>query len=155
MKDNGRCNGKTALITGITGQDGAYLARLLTDKGYRVHGIVRRSSSPNTVRLETLFPNKNKMPVLHHGDMTDAGGLTNIVGEVKADEIYNLAAMSHVKVSFENPEYTGNVDALGVIRLLEAVRETGLTAQCRFYQASTSELYGGLNNEACSETVPF
>ncbi|MDR3183676.1 MAG: GDP-mannose 4,6-dehydratase [Planctomycetaceae bacterium] len=148
-------NGKTALITGITGQDGAYLARLLTDKGYAVHGIVRRASSPNTVRLETLFPDKNMRPVLHHGDMTDAGGLTRIVAEVRPDEIYNLAAMSHVQVSFDNPEYTGNVDGLGVIRILEAVRETGLAAQCRFYQASTSELYGGLNNEACNETTPF
>ncbi|GHT12546.1 GDP-mannose 4,6-dehydratase [Planctomycetales bacterium] len=146
---------KTALITGITGQDGAYLSRLLTDKGYAVHGIVRRASSSNTGRLETLFPNETERPVLHFGDMTDACGLTQIVGDVKPDEIYNLAAMSHVKVSFDSPEYTGDVDGLGVLRLLEAVRATGQQKTCRFYQASTSELYGGLSNEACNEQTSF
>jgi GDPmannose 4,6-dehydratase len=146
---------KTALITGITGQDGAYLSRLLTDKGYDVHGIVRRASSSNTVRLETLFPDEAGRPVLHYGDMSDACGLTQIISDVKPDELYNLAAMSHVKVSFDNPEYTGDVDGLGVLRLLEAVRAAGQQKTCRFYQASTSELYGGLSNEACNEQTPF
>ena len=146
---------KTALITGITGQDGAYLTRLLLDKGYTVHGIQRRSSSNNAVRIENLFPNSADRLRLHFGDMTDAVGLTKILHEVRPDEVYNLAAMSHVKVSFDMPEYTGNVNALGVIRLLESLRELGLEKTVRFYQASTSELYGGVSSEPCNETTPF
>jgi GDPmannose 4,6-dehydratase len=146
---------KTALITGITGQDGAYLARLLLSKGYTVHGIQRRSSSNNALRIEEIVPEKADRLHLHFGDMTDAVGLTKILHETQPDEVYNLAAMSHVKVSFDMPEYTGNVNALGVIRILEAVREAGLATTVRFYQASTSELYGGLSSEPCNETTPF
>lgn len=146
---------KTALITGITGQDGAYLSRLLLGKGYVVHGIQRRCSSNNTLRIKDIIPDYMNRLRLHFGDMTDAVGLTKILNETRPDEVYNLAAMSHVRVSFDTPEYTGNVNALGVIRLLEAIREAGLAKSVRFYQASTSELYGGLTEEPCSETTPF
>jgi GDPmannose 4,6-dehydratase len=146
---------KKALITGITGQDGAYLARLLLNKGYIVHGIQRRSSSNNAVRIEGIIPDSMNRLHLHYGDLTDAVGLTKIIHETQPDEVYNLAAMSHVKVSFDMPEYTGNVNALGVIRLLEALRELGLEKTVRFYQASTSELYGGLSSEPYNETTPF
>ena len=146
---------KTALITGITGQDGAYLARLLLNKGYIVHGIQRRSSSSNTVRMDRIIPDHADRLHLHYGDMTDAVGLTKILHETKPNEVYNLAAMSHVKVSFDMPEYTSNVNALGVIRLLEAIREHGLAEKTRFYQASTSELYGGLTPGPCNEATPF
>ena len=151
---------KVALITGITGQDGAYLTRLLLNKGYIVHGIQRRSSSNNAVRFEALqigegFPDYKDRLHLHFGDMTDAVGLTKILHETQPDEVYNLAAMSHVKVSFDMPEYTGNVNALGVIRLLEALRELELAKTTRFYQASTSELYGGLSSEPYHESTPF
>jgi GDPmannose 4,6-dehydratase len=144
---------KTALITGITGQDGAYLARLLLSKGYIVHGIQRRSSSSNTVRIDGI-ENAERLH-LHYGDLTDAVGLTKIIHETQPHELYNLAAMSHVKVSFDMPEYTGNVNALGVIRLLEALRELGLDKTTRFYQASTSELYGGLTSGPYNESTPF
>jgi len=145
---------KTALITGITGQDGAYLARLLLSKGYIVHGIQRRSSSSNTVRIDGIVDDADRL-CLHYGDLTDAAGLTKIIHETQPDEVYNLAAMSHVKVSFDTPVYTGNVNALGVMRLLEALRELGLEKTVRFYQASTSELYGGLSSEPYNETTPF
>jgi len=146
---------KTALITGITGQDGAYLTRLLLSKGYIVHGIQRRSSSSNTVRIDGIMPDNTDRLHLHYGDMTDAVGLTKILHETQPDEVYNLAAMSHVKVSFDMPEFTGNVNALGVTRLLEALRELGLAKKTRFYQASTSELYGGLTPGPYNESTPF
>ncbi|MCL2745245.1 MAG: GDP-mannose 4,6-dehydratase, partial [Planctomycetaceae bacterium] len=149
---------KTALITGITGQDGAYLSRFLLDKNYIVHGIKRRSSSFNTGRIDSIYPeadDKTARLHLHFGDMTDATNLVRIVQETQPDEIYNLAAMSHVKVSFEMPEYTADVDALGTLRLLEAIRLLGLEKKTRFYQASTSELYGGQSEDAYSETSPF
>jgi GDPmannose 4,6-dehydratase len=149
---------KTALITGVTGQDGAYLAELLLDKGYTVHGIKRRSSSFNTGRIDHLYqdPHFRKLPfILHYGDMTDATNLIRIVQEVQPDEIYNLAAQSHVQVSFETPEYTANADAMGAMRLLEAIRILGLTEKTRFYQASTSELYGKVQEIPQSETTPF
>ena len=146
---------KTALITGITGQDGAYLSRLLLDKGYTVHGIQRRSSSNNAARIEEIIPHYKDRLHLHFGDMTDAVGLTKILRETQPNEIYNLAAMSHVRISFDIPEYTGNVNALGVIRLLEALRELELEQSTRFYQASTSELYGGLSPEPYNESAPF
>lgn len=136
---------KVALITGITGQDGSYLAELLLEKGYIVHGIIRRSSSFNTGRINHLYSDPHLEGVrlfLHHGDLTDSCNLCEIISKVKPNEIYNLGAMSHVKVSFEMSEYTGNVDALGTLRLLNAIRTCGLTKTCRFYQASTSELYG-------------
>ena len=138
---------KVALITGITGQDGSYLAELLLDKGYEVHGIKRRSSSLNTDRIDHLYQDPhdlNQILKLHYGDLTDALNLTKIIEECQPDEIYNLGAMSHVKVSFETPEYVGNVDGLGTLRLLEAVRLLGLEKKTRIYQASTSELYGGM-----------
>ena len=138
-------NNKTALITGITGQDGAYLAELLLEKGYTVHGIKRRSSSFNTSRIEHLYQDPHEPDprlILHYGDMTDSTNLIRIVQETQPDEIYNLAAMSHVQVSFDSPEYTANADALGTMRLLEAIRILGLEKNTRFYQASTSELYG-------------
>ena len=146
---------KTALITGITGQDGAYLARLLLSKRYTVHGIQRRSSSENTIRIEGILSDNADRLHLHYGDLTDAVGLTKILHETQPDEVYNLAAMSHVKVSFDMPEYTGNVNALGVTRLLESIRELGLAAKTRFYQASTSELYGGLAQGPYNEKTPF
>ena len=149
---------KTALITGITGQDGAYLAELLLAKGYIVHGIKRRSSLFNTSRIDHLYKDqheKDNRLFLHYGDMTDSSNLNAIVREVKPDEIYNLAAQSHVKVSFESPEYTANVDALGTLRVLEAVRSAGLEKHTRVYQASTSELYGLVQETPQKETTPF
>lgn len=149
---------KTALITGITGQDGAYLAELLLAKGYRVHGIKRRSSSFNTGRIDHLYQDPHESNVnlqLHYGDMTDATNLIRIVQETQPDEIYNLAAQSHVQVSFETAEYTANADGLGTLRLLEAIRLLGLAKKSRFYQASTSELYGKVHEVPQSETTPF
>ena len=136
---------KKALITGITGQDGAYLTELLISKGYEVHGIKRRSSLFNTDRIDHIYqdPHDNDVRLkLHYGDLSDAGNLIRIVQEVQPDEIYNLGAMSHVKVSFDTPEYTADVDGIGTLRLLEAIRILGLEKKTRFYQASTSELYG-------------
>ena len=149
---------KTALITGVTGQDGAYLARLLLDKGYVVHGIKRRSSSFNTGRIEEIYEDphvENARFHLHYGDMTDSTNLIRIVQETRPDEIYNLAAQSHVAVSFETPEYTANADAIGTLRLLEAMRILGMEKTCRFYQASTSELYGLVQEIPQRETTPF
>lgn len=152
----------TALITGITGQDGSFLAEFLLEKGYDVHGIIRRSSSFNTGRIEHLYldewvrdMHRRRLINLHYGDMTDSSSLIRIIGEVKPDEIYNLAAQSHVKVSFDVPEYTADVDATGVLRLLEAVRILGLEKKCRIYQASTSELFGKVQEVPQSETTPF
>ncbi len=150
--------GKTALITGITGQDGAYLAELLLDKGYEVHGIKRRSSLFNTDRIDHLYQDpheKNVRMHLHYGDLTDATNLIRIVQMVQPDEIYNLAAQSHVGVSFETPEYTANSDALGTLRILEAIRILGLESKTRFYQASTSEMYGKVQEVPQRETTPF
>jgi GDPmannose 4,6-dehydratase len=149
---------KTALITGVTGQDGAYLAEFLLGKGYLVHGIKRRSSSFNTGRVEHLYQDPHERDVsflMHYGDMTDATNLIRIVQETRPDEIYNLAAQSHVQVSFETPEYTANADALGTLRLLEAIRILGMEKTVRFYQASTSELYGKVQETPQSETTPF
>ena len=149
---------KRALITGVTGQDGAYLAQLLLSKGYEVHGIKRRASSFNTSRIDHIYedPHQNgRHFLLHYGDLTDSSSLIQIVQRVKPDEIYNLAAQSHVKVSFEEPEYTANSDALGTLRLLEAIRITGLEKVTRFYQASTSELYGLVQEIPQKETTPF
>jgi GDPmannose 4,6-dehydratase len=149
---------KVALITGVTGQDGAYLAELLLSKGYEVHGIKRRSSLFNTDRIDHLYQDvheKNVKFFLHYGDMTDSTNLIRIVQQVKPDEIYNLAAMSHVQVSFETPEYTANADGTGALRLLEAIRILGLEKKTRFYQASTSELYGKVMEVPQSETTPF
>jgi len=149
---------KKALITGVTGQDGAYLAEFLLAKGYEVHGIKRRSSLFNTDRIDHLFHDVHEEGspfFLHHGDMTDSSSLTHIIQKVQPDEIYNLAAQSHVAVSFEEPEYTANSDALGALRMLEAIRILGLTDQTKFYQASTSELYGLVQEVPQSETTPF
>lgn len=149
---------KTALITGITGQDGAYLAEFLLKKGYTVHGVKRRSSLFNTDRIDHLYQDpheKDRKFTLHYGDLTDATNLIRIVQETQPDEIYNLAAQSHVKVSFDTPEYTANADGLGTLRLLEAVRMLGLKDKCRVYQASTSELYGLVQQVPQSETTPF
>ncbi|MBX0343665.1 GDP-mannose 4,6-dehydratase [Acetobacter sp. TBRC 12305] len=149
---------KRALITGITGQDGSYLAELLLGKGYEVHGIKRRSSSFNTQRIDGLYEDPHKFErklVLHYGDMTDATNLIRIVQTVQPHEIYNLAAQSHVQVSFETPEYTANSDALGTLRLLEAIRTVGLEKETRFYQASTSELFGKVAETPQRETTPF
>jgi GDPmannose 4,6-dehydratase len=149
---------KIALITGVTGQDGAYLAELLLEKGYEVHGIKRRTSLFNTDRIDHLFQDPHVSDgcfVLHHGDMTDSSSLTHIIQKVQPDEIYNLAAQSHVAVSFEEPEYTANSDALGALRILEAIRMLGLTKKTRFYQASTSELYGLVQEIPQKETTPF
>ena len=151
-------SGKVALVTGVTGQDGAYLAELLLGKGYVVHGIKRRSSSFNTARIDHLYRDPHDPEArlfLHHGDMTDATNLIRIVQETQPDEIYNLAAQSHVMVSFETAEYTANADALGTLRLLEAIRLLGLCRKTRFYQASTSELYGKVREVPQSETTPF
>src|SRR5688572_26083590 len=151
-------NRKKALITGITGQDGAYLAELLLGKGYEVHGIKRRSSSFNTGRIDHLYQDPHDRDVrltLHYGDLTDATNLIRVVQDVQPDEIYNLAAQSHVQVSFETAEYTANADAIGTLRLLEAIRLLGLTKTTRFYQASTSELYGKVQEIPQSETTPF
>jgi GDPmannose 4,6-dehydratase len=149
---------KTALITGVTGQDGAYLTELLLDKGYEVHGVKRRSSSFNTGRIDHLYEDPHEEHTrlhLHYGDMTDATNLIRIVQETRPDEIYNLAAQSHVQVSFETPEYTANADAVGTLRLLEAIRLLGLSETTRFYQASTSELYGKVQEIPQSEKTPF
>jgi GDPmannose 4,6-dehydratase len=151
-------NGKTALITGITGQDGSYLAEFLLAKGYSVHGIKRRTSLFNTARIDHMFegePGRSGRFVLHHGDMTDSSSLVHIIQQVRPDEIYNLAAQSHVAVSFEEPEYTANSDALGTLRLLEAIRILGLSDKTRFYQASTSELYGLVQQTPQTEKTPF
>ena len=144
---------KKALITGITGQDGSYLAEFLLEKGYEVHGIVRRASISNTARIDHLI--EKNVITLHDGDLSDSSGLIRLVGEIKPDEIYNLAAQSHVQVSFDAPEYSGDVDALGVLRVLEAVRVCGLTKTCKVYQASTSELYGKVEEVPQRETTPF
>ena len=147
---------KKALISGITGQDGSYLAEYLINKGYQVHGILRRSSSFNTFRIDHLYKNKNiidKKLFLHYGDLTDSSNLNRLIDKIKPDEIYNLGAQSHVKVSFEVPEYTADVDALGTLRFLDAIRETGV--KTKFYQASTSELYGKVNEVPQTEKTPF
>jgi GDPmannose 4,6-dehydratase len=149
---------KVALITGVTGQDGAHLTRLLLDKGYVVHGVKRRSSSFNTARIDDIYEDPHTPDprlILHYGDMTDSTNLIRIVQETQPDEIYNLAAQSHVQVSFETPEYTANADALGTLRLLEAIRILGLEKRTRFYQASTSELYGKVQEVPQRETTPF
>lgn len=149
---------KTALITGITGQDGSYLAELLLDKGYEVHGIKRRSSSFNTERVDHLYtdPHFNGLPFyMHYGDMTDATNLIRLIQEIKPDEIYNLAAQSHVQVSFDSPEYTADVDGLGTMRMLEAIRLLGMEKKTKFYQASTSELYGKVQEVPQNEETPF
>jgi len=149
---------KTALITGITGQDGSYLAELLLAKGYEVHGIKRRASSLNTQRIDHIYqdPHADHARLhLHYGDLTDASNLTRILSEVQPDEVYNLGAQSHVAVSFEAPEYTADVDAIGTLRLLEAIRFLGLEKKTRFYQASTSELYGEVQETPQTETTPF
>ncbi len=149
---------KKALITGITGQDGAYLAELLLSKGYEVHGLKRRSSLFNTDRIDHLYQDPHESNVklkLHYGDLSDAGNLIRIVQEIQPDEIYNLGAMSHVKVSFDSPEYAADVDGVGTLRLLEAIRILGLTQKTRFYQASTSELYGLVQEVPQRETTPF
>jgi GDPmannose 4,6-dehydratase len=150
--------GKTALITGITGQDGAYLSEYLIKKGYTVHGIKRRASLFNTDRIDHLYQDpqlENRNLILHYGDMTDSMNLTRIIGEIQPDEIYNLAAQSHVKVSFDTPEYTANADGLGTLRILEAVRLLKLAEKTRIYQASTSELYGLVQEVPQKETTPF
>jgi len=149
---------KVALITGVTGQDGAYLAELLLDKGYRVHGVKRRSSSFNTARVDHLYVDPHVGDprfLMHYGDMTDATNLIRLIQETQPDEIYNLAAQSHVQVSFETPEYTANADALGTLRLLEAIRILGMEKTTRFYQASTSELFGKVRETPQRETTPF
>ena len=149
---------KKALITGITGQDGSYLAELLLEKGYEVHGIKRRASSFNTDRIDGLYQDPhvdNRNLILHYGDLSDSSNLTRILQEVQPDEVYNLAAQSHVAVSFESPEYTADVDALGTLRLLEAIRLLGLEKTTRFYQASTSELYGLVQEMPQTEATPF
>ncbi|MEO1251526.1 MAG: GDP-mannose 4,6-dehydratase [Pseudomonadota bacterium] len=149
---------KTALITGVTGQDGAYLAKLLLEKGYVVHGVKRRSSSFNTARVDALYEDPHEHETsfyLHYGDLTDSTNLIRLVQETKPDEIYNLAAQSHVQVSFETPEYTANADAVGALRLLEAIRILKLSESVRFYQASTSELYGKVQEVPQTETTPF
>jgi GDPmannose 4,6-dehydratase len=149
---------KVALVTGITGQDGAYLAEFLLEKGYTVHGIKRRSSSFNTARIDHLYKDPHERNVnffMHYGDLTDSTNLIRIIQEVKPDEIYNLAAQSHVQVSFETPEYTANSDAIGTLRLLEAIRILGLEKKTKFYQASTSELYGKVQEIPQKETTPF
>lgn len=149
---------KTALITGVTGQDGAYLAELLLNKGYAVHGVKRRSSLINTARIDHLYHDQHEAGnnlTLHYGDMTDSTNLIRLIQEIQPDEIYNLAAMSHVKVSFDTPEYTANADGIGVLRILEAVRLLNLTHKTKIYQASTSELYGLVQAVPQSETTPF
>ncbi len=152
----------TALITGITGQDGSYLAEFLMSKGYEVHGIIRRSSSFNTGRIEHLYLDEwvrdmhnKRLLTLHYGDLTDSSSLIRIIREVKPDEIYNLAAQSHVKVSFDVPEYTADTNAIGTLRLLEAVRILGYEKRCKIYQASTSELFGQVEEVPQTEKTPF
>ncbi len=152
------CVGRIALVTGITGQDGAYLAELLLAKGYEVHGIKRRGSQLNTARIDHLYQDPHESGrrfILHHGDMTDTASLIRVIQQVQPHEIYNLAAQSHVAVSFEEPEYTANSDALGTLRLLEAIRILGLEGRTRFYQASTSELYGKVQETPQRESTPF
>ena len=144
---------KKALITGITGQDGSYLAELLLEKGYEVHGLVRRASLPNTDRISHLL--KEGRVLLHDGDLSDSSSIIRVINIVQPDELYNLAAQSHVQVSFDVPEYSGEVDAIGVLRILEAIRILGLTKKIRFYQASTSELYGKVEEVPQKETTPF
>jgi GDPmannose 4,6-dehydratase len=147
---------RKALITGITGQDGSYLAEFLLEKGYEVHGIIRRASSFNTDRIDHIYRDRHESGVpltLHYGDLTDSSNLNRLLEKIRPDELYNLAAQSHVKVSFEVPEYTAEVDAVGVLRLLDAIRETGV--RCRFYQASTSELYGKVQETPQTEATPF
>src|SRR5438445_2308786 len=149
---------KIALITGVTGQDGAYLAELLLEKGYEVHGIKRRTSLFNTDRIDHLYQDPhepNRRFILHHGDLTDSSNLIRIIQTVQPDEIYNLAAQSHVAVSFEEPEYTANADGVGALRILEAIRMLGLAGKTKFYQASTSELYGLVQEVPQRETTPF
>ena len=149
---------KKALISGITGQDGSYLAEFLLEKGYEVHGIKRRSSSLNTNRIDHIYQDphlESKNLILHYGDLTDSANLINLIGSIKPDEIYNLGAQSHVAVSFETPEYTANVDALGTLRMLEAIKSSGLIYRSRLYQASTSELYGLVQETPQKETTPF
>jgi GDPmannose 4,6-dehydratase len=149
---------KKALITGITGQDGSYLAELLLEKGYEVHGIKRRASSLNTQRIDHIYQDphlENKNLILHYGDLTDSSNLTRILAQVQPDEVYNLGAQSHVAVSFESPEYTADVDAIGTLRLLEAIRFLGMAKRVKFYQASTSELYGEVQEIPQKETTPF
>jgi GDPmannose 4,6-dehydratase len=149
---------KIALITGVTGQDGSYLAEFLLEKGYTVHGIKRRASSFNTARIDHLYDDPHEIGVrffLHHGDLTDSSNLIRLIQQIQPDEIYNLAAMSHVAVSFESPEYTADVDAIGPLRMLEAIRILGLEKKTRFYQASTSELYGLVQETPQKETTPF
>ena len=149
---------KIALITGVTGQDGAYLTELLLSKNYIVHGIKRRSSSINTYRIDKFYreiQNKNSKFILHHGDMMDTPSIYNILSKIKPDEIYNLAAQSHVAVSFEQPEYTANADALGTLRILEAIRHLKLVKKTKFYQAGTSELFGGVKKKASNEKTHF
>ena len=149
---------KTALITGVTGQDGAYLARLLLDKGYEVHGMKRRASSFNTQRVDGIYADPHEDDTdffMHYGDMTDSSNIMRLVQSIEPDEVYNLAAQSHVQVSFETAEYTANADAFGTLRFLEAIRTLGLTEKTRFYQASTSELYGKVQEVPQSETTPF
>lgn len=149
---------KKALITGVTGQDGSYLAEFLLEKGYEVHGIKRRASSFNTQRIDHIYQDPHVVHqnfILHYGDLTDSSNLTRIIQEVQPDEVYNLGAQSHVAVSFESPEYTADVDAMGTLRLLEAIRLLGLEKTTRFYQASTSELYGLVQESPQSETTPF
>ena len=149
---------KTALITGITGQDGAYLAQFLLEKGYEVHGIKRRASLLNTERVDHLYQDphtENRKFILHYGDLTDASNLIRILQMVQPDEVYNLAAQSHVQVSFESPEYTADTDALGTLRMLEGIRLLGMEKKTRFYQASTSELYGKVQEIPQTETTPF
>jgi GDPmannose 4,6-dehydratase len=154
----GKVMSKIALITGVTGQDGAYLSEFLLEKGYEVHGIKRRSSMFNTARIDHLVTNSNEQETpffLHHGDMTDSSSLIHIIQKIKPDEIYNLAAQSHVQVSFEEPEYTANSDALGPLRILEAIRILGLENKTKFYQASTSEMYGLVQEIPQTEKTPF
>ncbi|GHW82861.1 GDP-mannose 4,6-dehydratase [Vibrio cholerae] len=149
-----KMNNRIALVTGITGQDGSYLAEFLLEKGYEVHGIIRRASSFNTERIDSAIASSGKIH-LHYGDLTDSSNLIRLVKEIQPDEIYNLGAMSHVAVSFESPEYAADVDAMGTIRLLEAIRINGLEKKTRFYQASTSELYGEVQEIPQKETTPF
>ena len=149
---------KTALITGITGQDGSFLAEFLLEKGYEVHGLIRRASTFNTRRIDHLYKDPHEKDVkffLHYADMTDSTSLISLIQKIQPDEIYNLAAQSHVKVSFEIPEYTANSDGLGTLRILEAIRLLGLTDKIRFYQASTSELFGKVQEIPQRETTPF
>jgi len=158
MREVMQSNRKVALITGITGQDGSYLAEFLLEKGYEVHGIKRRASSLNTQRIDHVYQDphvEHKKFVLHYGDLTDSSNLTRIIQEVQPDEVYNLGAQSHVAVSFESPEYTADVDALGTLRLLEAIRLLGLEKKVKFYQASTSELFGEVQEIPQKETTPF